>query len=807
MTRLFTLAALLLVALSSVSSQVAFNTTLRGQLQYSQSLNDIWGYVDQVNNIEYALVGTRTGLSIVSLEDHDNPVEVQFIEGDASTWRDMKTYGNYAYTTTDTGDDGLLIVDMSGTPGEFEFQYLNLPIAGSNEILLTAHNLYIDVPTDILYISGGNYNGGGMVLYDLKADPFNPEFIATAPNIYAHDVYVQDDVMYSSEIGLGRLAIYDVTDPSDIIELGTRITPFSFCHNAWTTADAQYIFTTDERADAPTAAYDISDPNNPILIDEFRPNRSVGEGVIPHNTHVLDGYLITSHYTDGLEIVDASVPSNLIEVGFYDTWSGGSGGFNGCWGAYPFLPSGLVLATDISNGLFVIEVDYQRAARLAGNVTDASNGNNINNVTVSVLSAEGPIAFTDASGDYQAGQVDAGTFDVVFSASGYLSQTVSVDLIQGEVADLDVVLSPLEVVAISGNVTNAFDNSPIEGATVLFEGFNGTFEATTDANGNVSLNSIFTGDYTVYAAQWGFQNEALEFTVAAGEEFSIQLEPGYRDGFVIDQGWTNQFLAETGEWTRARPVGTTNGGEQVAPGNDSENGGDLGQRAYVTGNAGGGVGDDDIDDGIVRLLSPPIDLAIYGPNASDFIFNFDYWFYNGGGGSAPDDILTISLAGGGNIVDITEYATGNPNTTSSAWVADSFRLSDFGFSADDLLQFIVTAEDTGEGHLSEAGLDNFSITAEFISSNEDFTAADLSVAVFPNPSSDLFNVSYSLPSLTDAATLKVIDLQGRQLQLFELANDVTNGTISLGGTLPAGSYSLLLEVNGEAVSTTTIIKQ
>jgi hypothetical protein len=81
--------------------------------------------------------------------------------------------------------------------------------------------------------------------------------------------------------------------------------------------------------------------------------------VVPHNTHVIGNYLVTSYYTDGVTIVDASDPYNLIEVAYFDTSPQYEGdGYNGCWGAYPYLPSGLILATDRQNGLHVLSTPY-----------------------------------------------------------------------------------------------------------------------------------------------------------------------------------------------------------------------------------------------------------------------------------------------------------------------------------------------------------------------------------------------------------------------------------------------------------------
>ncbi|MEL6276695.1 MAG: choice-of-anchor B family protein, partial [Bacteroidota bacterium] len=396
MNRIFSLALLLALASTSIFSQQAFNTVLRSRVQYPDALlNDIWGYTAP-DGTEYALVGKRNGVSIVSLADPDNAVEVDVIPGQQSVWRDLKAFGDYAYVVADQGNEGLTIIDLSTLPDSVTWTHNNLQPPGGGT-LNRAHNIYIDTETGLAYISGSNLNGGGMLIYDIASNPGSADFVAFAPNIYAHDVYVQDGRMYASEINIGRLAIYDVSDPRDVTFIGERETPFAFTHNAWTTADGNYVFTTDERADAPVAAYDISDPSTPVLIDEFRPGRSVGSSVIPHNVHVLNEYLAISYYTDGLEIVDVSVPDNGIEVAYYDTWLGGDGGFNGSWGAYPFLPSGLVLATDIANGLFVIEVDYKRGARLKGLISDADLGTPLNDVTVTLSSPENANTATDAA--------------------------------------------------------------------------------------------------------------------------------------------------------------------------------------------------------------------------------------------------------------------------------------------------------------------------------------------------------------------------------------------------------------------------
>ena len=62
-----------------------------------------------------------------------------------------------------------------------------------------------------------------------------------------------------------------------------------------------------------------------------------------------------SFYFDGLYMFDCSNPANPTLVGYYDTSTElhQSGVYRGCWGGYPFLPSGNILASDMQTGLWV----------------------------------------------------------------------------------------------------------------------------------------------------------------------------------------------------------------------------------------------------------------------------------------------------------------------------------------------------------------------------------------------------------------------------------------------------------------------
>ena len=87
----------LIVCLAFVSTSLFSQKQLEfvSQFDYVSLANDIWGYAAP-DGTEYALVGLRSGVSIVSLAAPANPVEVQVIPGGQSAWRALSTWGDFA---------------------------------------------------------------------------------------------------------------------------------------------------------------------------------------------------------------------------------------------------------------------------------------------------------------------------------------------------------------------------------------------------------------------------------------------------------------------------------------------------------------------------------------------------------------------------------------------------------------------------------------------------------------------------------------------------------------------------------------
>ena len=253
------------------------------------------------------------------------------------------------------------------------------------------------------------------------------------------------DTLYAGCIYAGELYVIDVSNKTNPQTLGTTPTPNSFTHNAWVSDNGQFVFTTDEQADSYLAAYDITNINNIQEVDRIQSNP--GSNVIPHNTHVDGNFLITSYYRDGTTVHDITYPNYMIEVAYYDSYAGSGNGFDGCWGTYPFLPSGNIISSDINSGpggsgrLLIYGRDFQQACYLSGNVIDGITSNPISNASIDIL-ATSINETTNLLGFYQTASVNGGTFQVIFSAAGYASDTLTVSLVNGVMTILDAVLFP-----------------------------------------------------------------------------------------------------------------------------------------------------------------------------------------------------------------------------------------------------------------------------------------------------------------------------------------------------------------------------
>lgn len=695
------------------------NLTQLGKLTYPAAkgnLSDIWGYVDTTGK-EYAIVGLQKGVSIVDVSNPSNPVEVFWIPGPTTIWRDIKTWGKFAYVTNE-GGSGLLIINLSSLPNTsgITYQYYT----GNNYPFTTAHNLYID-ENGVCYIFGSNYQNGGAIMLDLTQNPWSPVELGVFDTYYLHDGVARGDTLWGGAVYQGLLVVIDVSNKSNPQIIGTKATPGNLTHNVWFSDDGQYVFTTDEVANGYITAYDVTNLSNITEVDRIQ--SSPGQNVIPHNTHYINGYLVTSYYRDGVTIHDVKYPNNMIEVGFFDTSPLYSGnGFNGCWGVYPWLPSGNIIASDIEEGLYILAPNYVRGCYLKGLVTDINNGQPISNAQVEVINANSANTTTNLNGEYLTGYAVAGFYDLVFSAPGFFNDTVfNVKLQNDSTTIVNVQLVPQTPFNFSGMIVEQNTNNPIPGAIVYITDGNYAYYDTTDANGNFFFQNIYAGNYDLVSGKWGYVTACTTISVTTQNNYLVQqLSKGYYDDFIFDFGWQVNSTATTGIWERAKPMATyDNNNNEVNPGSDVS--ADCGNMAYVTGNGGGAAGDDDVDGGYAVLTSPSMDLSSYITP----VVSYSYRFYNSGGFNTPNDSLIIEISNGSQtqILDLLTHTQ-----SSSQWKHSAHAIQ---IPLTNNMVVKVKTMDANPGHIVEAAFDYFRIYESTPSENITSDAAEL--VVYPNP--------------------------------------------------------------------------
>ena len=250
------------------------------------------------------------------------------------------------------------------------------------------------------------------LILDLDADPMNPSVAACLDNVGEHDFYVvnytgPDPDYQGSEIAFvfdgrdrtgaaigGFTEIWDVTDKANISQLASfRLPGLVFSHNGWTTNEQDFLFIGDEidelvlagwaftpffaqppdettnKPQTGTYIVDIRDLDNPVFFDRYE-DGTVG---LDHNFVVEGDKLYIASYTSGTRVLQINRDSNddvsLAPYAVTDTEprlqenilnikqeENFGSAFLGQWGIYAFPNSDTIIASDINNGLIVMEL-------------------------------------------------------------------------------------------------------------------------------------------------------------------------------------------------------------------------------------------------------------------------------------------------------------------------------------------------------------------------------------------------------------------------------------------------------------------
>ena len=213
-----------------------------------------------------------------------------------------------------------------------------------------------------------------------------------------------------------------------------------------------------------------------------------------------------------------------------------------------------------------------------------------------------------------------------------------------------------------------------------------------------------------YVSAEGVENGVV-YNPSQGPDGPLSYEIGEilvlaSDDIEADSGWVagvNGDTATTGQWERGNPVGTDAQPEDdhtPTPGTD----------CYFTGQGvqGGGLGDNDVDNGFTTLLSPVYDIA----DAPEAEISYWRWYSNNTGNAPNTDVFVIDVSndGGSTWANVETVGPGGAGT-SGGWIQHTFRVADIVPVSDQIrLRFIAEDDPSdGNGSLVEAAIDDLSI--------------------------------------------------------------------------------------------------
>jgi len=334
--------------LSSSALSQSRNVALLGRYDPGSRGSDIWGYVDPATGKEYALACAADGTHVLDCSDPTNPKLRGIIPTDnpgssSNRWRDVKVYGRYAYIVSEA-HGGMQIVDLTDPD-----QPRKVRTWGSS-LWSSTHNIAMDFENGVAYACGTN---NGMHVIDVKTNPTNPTRIAVYSTAYVHDLAIQNGVAHTAEINSNRYTILDVTGLPSFSRLSSVVSAGrSSCHSIWPSRDNEIVAICHETSGGELVIYDVRNPRIPTFLSKYQTG---GRSAIVHNPMLVDRVCHISWNTEGYQAMDLSDPSAPVRVGYYDTWSGSSAGFEGVWGIYAGQPSGVIYAMDRSSGFFAFK--------------------------------------------------------------------------------------------------------------------------------------------------------------------------------------------------------------------------------------------------------------------------------------------------------------------------------------------------------------------------------------------------------------------------------------------------------------------
>ena len=405
--------------------------------------------------------GDRPGESARGRHDSRQFVVLAGSEGlPALRWR-QQSVSRVCLCHDRSSGSGLQVIDLSGLPATAMLATTLSDTSSQHTAFVSnidyATNVVLPGAEAFLYVAGSDLADGAWRVYSL-AGPAQPQFIAAAPpgTEYVHDatsLLITDE--RTAQCGAGHdpcevyvdfnqnsVDLWDVTDKGAPVRLSsTTYSDVSYTHSGWPSADQRRIFVHDETEEIfdglNTQIYtmNVDDLLNPFIVASYQ-----GPGTATdHNGYVKDGFLYVSHYRRGLVVFDVSEPEELREVASFDTFlepAANSAGTDGAWGVYPFFPSGTVVISDISNGLFVLRDAASTLAQNEGRIGFSSAA-----LQVAEESATARVTVRRNAGTAGAVSVDYATSDLGATAGDdYTATSGTLEWAAGDMDDRTITI-------------------------------------------------------------------------------------------------------------------------------------------------------------------------------------------------------------------------------------------------------------------------------------------------------------------------------------------------------------------------------
>lgn len=602
---------------------------------------------------EYAIVGLTDGIAFLELTAPNRP-EVVAIFGatqpvlglDAEFWRE------WAYVTGNY-ESGLDVFDLSQIDAGVVTRLSSS--AGDRDV-----KVEIDEVTETLYRSGVGI--GEAVEFFSLSDPSSPSYLGAYTGLLTMDLAVRS---FASGPFSGRelafeltrrlapldLRVLDVTDKTNVQELATIDLPFgntpSDCELS---ADGSWLFVIhssgEQLSGSSTVIYtiDVSDPLQPNISAVFTtPSPSLN-----YDLDLQGDQIFLANGDDGIRLIDASVPNQLVESAWFDTRPALQVGvLTGVISVDAPLPSGRCLAVDESLGLFVLGLGAPPVVvSLQADAPRTLDPNGTQLIATIVEAVPGMLA--------------AGSALLVYDIG---AGRVEVPLVPLGGGDYSVEFPPLPCLAEVEWSVRASSNDGLEW--------------------RAPRNEVRSAYVSVVAA-------------GASELLSQDFESSgsWNAGAPGDN-------ASTGRWQWGVPNGTI-----AAPYQDHS---PVGVRCWVTGLGSPGElqGVSDVDGGRTSLTTPSYDLSDFSSVSASLWL----WYTNQTGSTPYADALEILASADGGQTWVAAKTIGpGAEGNSPEWIEHVIRIEDFvPLTSEVQLRFV--ASDLAAPSLVEAAIDDFRLVA------------------------------------------------------------------------------------------------